>query len=135
MVKQGFNHYYTKILQTQKKIAYGQTFLASVSFQTFPAMPRTITTTIWKTKIAPVNLSIIASIAVSFGSGTPLLIPNFVSLPKVRWYQRYYLQANDTKNCRINSCERHRDKIKKTLHWSNTILACLEKKPTSYSLV
>ena len=58
-----------------------QTFLASVSFQTFPAMPRTVTTTIWKTNIAPVNLSIIASTAVNFGSGIPQLIPSLVSLP------------------------------------------------------
>ena len=57
------------------------TFLASVSFQTFPATPRTRTTTIWKTNIAPVNLSIIASIAVSFGSAIPLLIPSLVWLP------------------------------------------------------
>lgn len=58
------------------------TFFASVSFQTLPAIPRTITTTIWNTNIAPVNLSIMASIAVSFGSGTPLLIPSLVSLPE-----------------------------------------------------
>jgi len=44
-------------------------------------MPRTITTTIWKTNIAPVNLSIMASTAVSFGSGIPLLMPSLVSLP------------------------------------------------------
>lgn len=62
-----------------------QTFLASVSFQTFPDMPRTITTTIWKTNTAPVNLSIIASTAVSFGSGTPLLMPSLVSLPTNKW--------------------------------------------------
>lgn len=58
------------------------TLRASVSFQMLPANPKTMTTTIWNKKIAPVNLSIIASTAVSLGSGIPLLIPNLVSFPE-----------------------------------------------------
>jgi hypothetical protein len=46
-----------------------------------PAKPSTRTTTIWKTNIATVSLSIIESAEVSFGSAVPLLIPDLVSLP------------------------------------------------------
>ena len=63
------------------------TFLPTLSLKTLPAMPRTMTTTIWKTKIAPVNLSTMASTAVSFGSAIPLHMPSLVWLPEIknRW--------------------------------------------------
>lgn len=80
------NHFQESDVQETQAHKLLLTFLASVSFHTFPAVPRTMTTTIWKTKIAPVNLSIMASTAVSFGSGIPLVIPSLVSLPRKMEY-------------------------------------------------
>jgi hypothetical protein len=85
-------HYYTSnnganMYDTIRKFASKTTLRASISFQILPAAPRTTTTVSWNKNMAPVSLSIIASIAVSLGSGTPLLIPNLVSLPESGDYQ------------------------------------------------